>query len=84
MPAPWRDDCEDDLEAPQEADLRDPDDDETTTLPCPHCGGEVAELADRCPNCGDWIVQGQPRRRRPGLLLVVIGLLILVVVLFWR
>ncbi len=27
------------------------DDDEAETVPCPHCGQDVYEDAERCPNC---------------------------------
>lgn len=43
------------------------DDEETAVLPCPHCGAEVYEEAERCPHCGAYIVrrlrawEGRPR-----------------------
>lgn len=50
----WQDefDREDpDPEGPDEADLARFGGD---TRPCPRCGGEIHDLADRCPNCGEW------------------------------
>lgn len=35
----------------------DDDDEETEVLPCPACGAEVYEDAERCPHCGDFIVR---------------------------
>jgi hypothetical protein len=68
---------EEDAELPQ-----DEDDDETPTVPCPHCHQPVPDFADRCPYCGDWIVQsaGPPGRRPWFVALVILALLI---VLAW-
>ncbi len=49
---------DDDRDLPQERDLVDDDDDQTPTVDCPSCGREIAEFADRCPYCGDWVVAG--------------------------
>ena len=51
---------EDDRDAPLEQDI-DADDDVNEVLPCPSCGQEVFEDAERCPYCGDWIVPGSGR-----------------------
>jgi hypothetical protein len=56
-------DGEDDRDAPQARDLGATDDDETPTAPCPHCGAEVAEMAERCPACGEYIVWSAVARR---------------------
>jgi endogenous inhibitor of DNA gyrase (YacG/DUF329 family) len=43
------------------------DEDDTDQAPCPHCGAEVYDDADRCPECGQNIVRGQgPGGLRPG------------------
>ncbi|HPM22582.1 MAG TPA: hypothetical protein PLP66_01670 [Phycisphaerae bacterium] len=62
-----------DPEGPQARDLS-RDDDETATVPCPHCRRPVPDFVDRCPYCGDWIVQsaGEPRRRHIWLVLCVL------------
>jgi hypothetical protein len=76
---PEYDDWEDDPEAPQERDLvgQDEDDDETPTVPCPSCHAPIPEFADRCPYCGDWVVQGgQPPGRAKWFILVAILLLL--------
>jgi len=72
-----------DPDAPQECDLGN-DDDETPTVPCPSCGRPVAEIADRCPHCGDWIVsvgKGGPRWPR---WVIVAALLALVGFALWN
>lgn len=73
----------DDAEAPQERDLIDEDDGQTPTVPCPNCQRPIPEFVDRCPYCGDWIVQttGQSPRRTPWFILVVI--VIVLVLLGW-
>ncbi|MFP3938627.1 MAG: hypothetical protein ACLFVW_09840, partial [Phycisphaerae bacterium] len=43
-------------EGPGPADSDLTDDESTDTSVCPACGGEVYEDADRCPQCGEWIV----------------------------
>jgi hypothetical protein len=59
----------------------DDDDGATLTRPCPSCGLEVYEDAERCPICGDYItpnwsaLQGMPWRW------IVMGLLGFVAVL---
>ncbi|WP_158633562.1 hypothetical protein [Tautonia sociabilis] len=52
-PPDWDDDEEDDLLEPNEEE---DDDEESGVLPCPSCGAEVFEDAERCPHCGDFIV----------------------------
>lgn len=32
------------------------EDDEPELLPCPACGTEIYEEAERCPSCGEYIV----------------------------
>jgi len=81
---PYEDDVLDDPEGPQARDLEgDADADEYDTVPCPHCGREISELAEQCPHCGDWIVQdaGAGSTRRP--IWIVIAILLLVLILLW-
>lgn len=65
---------EDDPDAPQARDLTDENDDETPTIPCPNCRRPVPDFADRCPYCGDWIVQsaGTSSRRNPWFIVTLI------------
>ena len=73
------DDLVEGRDAPQDCDLD--DDDATPTVPCSQCGEQVPDLADRCPYCGDWIVQsssgGAPSRRLPAIIVAVAMILAL-------
>ena len=70
----------DDREGPQPLDLAGSgDSDEHDVVPCPHCGREISELAERCPHCGDWIVLGSGSRRKSALIAIAILLLLLLV-----
>jgi predicted RNA-binding Zn-ribbon protein involved in translation (DUF1610 family) len=52
----WEGDDPDDWDVEDaEEDLD--DDGETAVLPCPACGAEVYEDAERCPRCGEYIVR---------------------------
>jgi hypothetical protein len=69
---------EEDPEGPQERDLAGEDEDETPTVPCPSCGVAIPDFADKCPYCGDWVVQGSgaPSHRRGWIVVVAILLVI--------
>ena len=44
-------------DGPQDIDLAEFGDDESSdTVPCPSCGADIYEDADRCPACGDFVV----------------------------
>jgi hypothetical protein len=44
--------------------------DEEDTIPCPHCGREIHEEAERCPHCENYISEeDSPPSRRPWWLL---------------
>lgn len=49
---------DDDYDDPDDDDPWDGGDDEGSAdvLPCPECGAEVYEEAERCPVCGNYIV----------------------------
>lgn len=89
MPPNWGPDerdsgeWEDDADAPQERDLDDEDGDEIPTVPCPNCGQSVAEIAERCPHCGDWIVAGGGRPQ-PSRWLIAAALLAAAGLLAWQ
>jgi DNA-directed RNA polymerase subunit RPC12/RpoP len=73
-----------DPDAPQERDLTDDEEDETPTVPCPHCRREVPDFADRCPYCGEWIVQssGAPAGRSAWFILIVL-IAVLLILAIW-
>jgi hypothetical protein len=57
-------------------DLFDDDDgvDAYDTVPCPSCGRPVADEAEWCPHCGDWLVNrvATANRRRRVLFAIVV------------
>jgi hypothetical protein len=70
----WADDLDD--PAPDESDQ------DSETLPCPHCGAEVYEDAPRCPDCGAYISRStNPWHGKP-LWWVVLGLAGILAVLY--
>jgi hypothetical protein len=81
----YKGDWEDERDLPLEQDMDDEDADETPTVACPNCGREVADFADRCPHCGDWIVQGGATGAgRPNVWLIVIAAALIVAFVFWQ
>ncbi|TWT46198.1 hypothetical protein RAS1_26460 [Phycisphaerae bacterium RAS1] len=57
-----------------------PDEDadaDTDTVACPACGAEVADLSDRCPVCGDWIIRNRGSRAAWWIVATVVALLAL-------
>ncbi len=81
--SPYADNPLDDPEGPQACDLDGPDA-ETVTVPCPNCEAEIPDSADRCPYCGDWVVQGGVARLGPrGVFLVIVAVLLIVALLYW-
>jgi len=70
---PQRDDPED--EGPQSVDLEQLGGDESETLPCPHCGADVYEHADRCPRCGRSVTPGSGKRAGTAMRWAVIAAL---------
>lgn len=58
-------------------------DDEPPTVPCPYCRKEVAEDAERCPYCENYLsgedAPPQPRSR----FMVVVMIFALLIVAYW-
>jgi len=73
----------DDPEGPQEHDLIDEDEDETPTVPCPHCHRPVPDFADRCHHCGHWIVQTAGPSARHNLWFVAVVIAVIAAFLIW-
>ncbi len=81
-PEPERD--EDDPDAPQARDLTDENADDTPTVPCSHCRRDIPDFADRCPYCGDWVVQSSgPSARRNLWFILLVILAVLLILAFW-
>ena len=71
----------DDDEGPDEYDY---DDEVSETCPCPECGAEVYEDAERCPHCGAYITFATgPWSGRPSwwIVLGIVGVACAVLVL---
>ncbi len=73
-------------------DYNDPDPDETdwnpdpATVPCPECGGEVFDDADRCPECGHYFSPGKANASRLWYKIAVaflVGLLVWTLIAWW-
>lgn len=55
---------------------------DTVTVPCPACGREIPDFADRCPSCGNWVMQGGGPAPRAGWVLPVV-VIVVAGVLLW-
>jgi predicted nucleic acid-binding Zn ribbon protein len=57
--------------------------DEDATLPCPACGAEIYDDAERCPKCGHYLSrEDQPRAKTPTW--IIAGAIVcLVIVALW-
>lgn len=75
----------DDPDAPQACDLSndDEDDDETPTVPCSACRRDVPDFADRCPYCGEWIVQSAGTAARGDWWPVIVLLVLVALLILW-
>jgi hypothetical protein len=58
------------------------DEDDAETVPCPSCGEEIYEEAERCPHCERYISREDAPGRRP-LWMVLGALLALAAALGW-
>ncbi len=65
MPGNYADDWDDDPNSPQARDLDESDswdanDESDADMACPQCHGRVAEDANKCPHCGEWMTPVEP------------------------
>jgi hypothetical protein len=59
-------------------------DDDDTTIPCPHCGAEIYDDAERCPECGEYLSHENAPTTSNKPWWIVIGVLFcLAIVILW-
>jgi hypothetical protein len=57
-----------------------PEDDDESTIACPHCRRQIHEEAERCPYCEKYISEEDaPPARKPWWILIGVGLCLYVV-----
>ena len=82
------DEDEAELDEREDPDVEDADwNIDPDTRPCPSCGNEVSEEAERCPHCGDYFCQEKAANQRSWW--VVIGIIFLLILsalgwFWWR
>ena len=78
------DDVGDDRDLPVASDRDNPDDDDVAeTVPCPHCGRDVYEAAERCPHCGSYLSREDAPSRRPRWVVAGVIVCLVIIVLVW-
>ena len=75
-----------DNDLPQDIDLEEfGDDAESDTIPCPVCGEDIYEDAERCPNCENYVVpEEEPDTQGSWALLAVVALGVVIILLLLR
>lgn len=75
--------ADDDIDAPQEADLEDGD--KPAFEECPICGQTIPENAQRCPSCGRWLTEGSTAEERSigWFWPVMVAVLIAIILVIW-
>jgi uncharacterized paraquat-inducible protein A len=56
--------------------------DESDTVPCPHCGRDVYEDAERCPSCGQYLTR-EDAPPRQSWTFRILAIICLIVALAW-
>lgn len=81
---PYDDYDPDDPDAPQPMDVDGGDDDDDTIV-CAQCGRRLHPSAAVCPNCGEWVLEDSPARRRSRgwFWPIVVGLLVAMILVMW-
>ena len=78
----WEPEDEDDSDDDYSGfDTSDSDDD--TTLPCPSCGAEIFDEAERCPACGRYLTREDMQNPKKPWWLVAGVVICLLIVLSW-
>jgi predicted RNA-binding Zn-ribbon protein involved in translation (DUF1610 family) len=73
---------EDDFADDTSGDFDENDDDAADTLPCPNCGREIYDEAQRCPHCGQYIAAGERASAHPPWV-VITAVLCVLIALLW-
>ncbi len=79
----WDEPIRDD-ELPDEADLAESEN--VAVVPCPSCGAMIADEAERCRVCGDWVIRSSPAAQRASgwFWPVMVAVLVGVILVFWH
>ena len=59
------------------------DSDDNDTVPCPACGAEIYDDAERCPECGHYLSREDAPRSKKLLWIIAGAIVCLVIVLLW-
>jgi hypothetical protein len=57
--------------------------DEDATAPCPACGAEIYDDAERCPECGHYQTREETPRSKVPLWIIVGAILCIIIVVLW-
>jgi predicted RNA-binding Zn-ribbon protein involved in translation (DUF1610 family) len=60
-----------------------PEEASADTFPCPHCGRDVYEQAERCPYCGQYISEEESSHRKARWIVIAAIATIAAIVLHW-
>lgn len=73
----YRDDEDEDIDDdyPDEAD-------EDATIPCPHCGVDIYDDAERCPECGRYLSREEVGSRQPRWFIIA-AVICLIIAILW-
>jgi hypothetical protein len=67
----FNDDWDDDDDADADEYGAEREEQEESTLPCPYCGEEIYEDAQRCPHCGQYVsTEDRPVARQPWWIII--------------
>ena len=75
MPAAYYDESSDSFDDHDDPDDNALDDGGADTIVCPHCGTDVYEDADRCPECGEYLIADTRVWSSKSLWWIALGLL---------
>ena len=68
-----------DPELPDETDMDDGED----TMPCPHCGQAIDDLAEHCPHCGNYLSEEESSASQPFWIILTVVVCVLIILVLW-